>query len=288
MDFQLIWDQLQQVVRDILAVVPDIINGLIVFLVGYALAWLTRLVVRFVLSHVGFDTLMEETGLAHGLRRFGVPTPLSRLVAQTVFLLILLSFAITAARLIRLEAVATLLEQVLAYLPNAVAALIVFLVGSLGATFAGDNIARLGRATRLAFAATLGQLIQVALILFVIVLALGVLGVNTSILVTILTIFAAAFGLTVSLAVGLGGRAIVGDILASYYVRERFPVGQRVALPAVEGEVQSIGGVNTVIAAGDESVVVPNSALLAQLVRTKPSATPPAMPPAEAAPEPPL
>ncbi|MBC8077007.1 MAG: mechanosensitive ion channel [Chloroflexales bacterium] len=276
MDLQVVWDQLQQVVRDILAVVPDVINGLIVFVVGYALAWVTRLIVRFILSRSGFDTLMEDTGLAHGLRRFGVPTPLSRLVSQTVFLLILLSFAITAARLMRLEAVSALLEQVLAYLPNAVAALIVFLVGSLGATFAGDNITRLGRTSRLAFAATLGSIIQLALILFVIVLALGVLGVNTSILVTILTIFAAAFGLTISLAVGLGGRALVGDILASYYVRERFPVGQRIALSNVEGEVQSIGGVNTVITVGEELIVVPNSTLIKRLVRTRPAATSPA------------
>ena len=288
MNVQTIIDQLWQVVRNIIAVVPDIINGVIVFIIGYVLAWAVGLVVRFVLSRFGFDRIMEQTGLVHGLRRIGVPTPLSRVLAQTVFLLILLSFAVTAARLMRLEAVATLLGQILGYLPNAIAALIVFLVGSLAATYAGDAITRLGRASRLAFAATLGQLIQVALILFVIVLALGVLGVDTAILVTVLTIFAAAFGLTVSLAVGLGGREIILDILASYYVRERFPVGQRIALPDVEGEVQSIGGVNTTIAAGDETIVVPNSVLIKQLVRTRPGAPPSTQtPPTPAVPPPP-
>lgn len=268
MDLQVVINELMRVVASILEVIPSIVNGLIVLTVGYLLASGVRLVLRFVLHRLGFDSLMDNLGLADGLRRIGITLPLSRLVAQAVFLLLLLSFAVTAARLMRLEAVAEILNRGLIFLPNIIAATIVFLIGSLAATYAGGVVTKAGSSRRLGFAAAAGSIVQILLLLFAIVLAVGVLGVDTSILVMVLAIAVAAIGLTLSLALGLGARQIVLDILASYYIRERFPVGQRIAVRNIEGVVKGVGGVNTVVAVGDESVVIPNNLLLKQIVRT--------------------
>lgn len=274
MDPQIVTDELGRAISDILAIVPNLINGLIVLVIGYALAWAVRLTLRFVLSRFGFDTLMSELGFADGLRRIGVTIPLSRLLAQAVFLLLLLSFAVTATRLMRLAAVADILERFLGFLPSIIAAAVVFLIGSLAASSIGELVGRAGRASRLGFAALAARAVQLLLLFFAVVLAVGVLGVDTAILVTVITVTVGALGLTLSLALGLGARQLMLDILASYYVRERFPVGRRITLDDVTGEVSGIGSVNTTVAAGSETVVIPNSLLVKQIVRMERRASP--------------
>lgn len=156
MDFQLVADQLLSVVNDILRVIPGIANGTILIVIGYILASVVRIVLTFLLRHLGFDTLMERVGVVDGLRGIGVSAHLSRLVGRIVFLLLFISFAATGARVIGLAPIANLLDQLLTYLPSGIGALIVFLIGSLAARYAGDLIARVGKSNSLSYAATLG------------------------------------------------------------------------------------------------------------------------------------
>jgi hypothetical protein len=270
MDPQVVSRELQAVIADILAVIPNVINGLIVLIIGYLFAFVVRLVLRFVLRRGGFDRLLDELGIADGLRRIGVSIPLSSLVAQAVFLLILLSFAVTATRLMRLDAVSDLLQRFLEFLPSIIAATVVFLIGSLAASYAGEAVGKAGRSNRLGFANLAGRSIQLLLFFFAVILSVGVLGVDTAILVTVITVTVGALGLTLSLALGLGARQLMLEILAGYYVRERFPVGGRVSLPEVEGEVSGIGSVNTTVTSGDETVVVPHSLMVQRIVRIRP------------------
>jgi len=267
MDFQVVLDELREVIVDILNALPDIINGLILLLVGYLFASAVRFVLRFVLPRLGFDALMEQIGIADGLRRIGIRTPLSRLMAQVIFVILLLSFTVTATRLMGLHAIATVLEQILVYLPNAVAALIVFLIGGTGAAYAGELVGNSAAGGGLSYARTLGQIVQILIMLFVIVLALGALGVDTSVLVTVLTIMMAAFGLALSLALGLGAQRLVLNILAGHYVREQLAVGQQIDHDGVRGAVSEIGSVYTVLTTADGRLLIPHRLLVEGPVR---------------------
>src|SRR5579859_349256 len=199
MDFHIVLEALNSTVTDIVRFVPRLINGLIVLIVGYAVAWAVRWVLRALLRRLRFDPLVERTGITGALRDIGIRTPLSELIAQVIFLLLLLSFLITSTRLMGLEAVAVLLERILGFLPNAIAALIVFLLGGVVARFVGDLVTTLATGEALGYAARLGRVVQYVISVFVAVLALGVLGLDTALLVTVLTIMVAAFGLALSL-----------------------------------------------------------------------------------------
>jgi small-conductance mechanosensitive channel len=243
--------------------------------VGYAVALVVRWVVRFALTRLRFDPLVERTGITGSLRGLGVRTPLSQILSQTVFLLLLLSFMITATRLMALDAVAELLQDLLRFLPNMIAALIIFLLGGIVAQFVGDLITTAGLGSGLQYAGRIGNLIRYLISLFVVILALGQLGLDTGILVTALTIVIAAFGLALGLALGLGARSIVLQILAGYYIRQQFPAGRIVTVGDVRGEIRSVSGVHTVIATDDSQVVVPNTLLLETIVQTSQPPSPP-------------
>lgn len=267
MDFQIVIDALTRIFTDIVTFLPNLINGLIIIFVGYTVSRFVRWAVRVVLQRLHTDTLVERSGLTAALRNLGVQVPLSVLVSQVVFVLMLLSFLTTATRLMGLEAVAVVLEQAIALLPKGVAAFVVFLLGGLIAQFLGNLIAASATAAGLSYASRLGRLVQYIIIVFVAVLALGVLGIETALLITTLTILVAAFGLALGLALGLGARPVVLHILAGYYLRQRFPVGRAITVDQVEGEIRGLGGVNALVATQNEDLVVPNGWLLEQIVR---------------------
>lgn len=266
MQFQIVVDALTRIITDIVNFIPNLINGIIIFLVGYLVATLVRWIIRTVLVQIHFDPLVERAGITASLRGVGLRTPLSTIVAQTLFLLLLLSFMITATRLMGLEAVSQLLEGLLRFLPNIIAAIIIFLLGGIVAQFVGNLLTALAVGAGLQYGARLGRLVQYLISVFVIVLALSQLGIDTSILVTALTIVIAAFGLALGLALGLGSREIVRHVLSGYYLRQRLVVGQRVTVNNTSGVVQSVGSVNTVITQDAGAVVVPNTHLLESTV----------------------
>ncbi len=268
MNFHIVVESLQKILLDIIHFIPNLINGLIILFVGYLVAVILRWIVKLVLRYTKFDPLIERTGITGAMRGLGVKMPLSVILAQTVFALLLISFFITATRLMGLLAVSQLLERVLTFLPNLIAALIVFLLGGMVAQFVGNLATSVATAAGLSYAKRLGNILQYMISLFVVILALGVLGIDTALLVTVVTIMIASFGLALGLALGLGARSVVHHILAGYYVRQRFPVGQIIELDQVAGAVSGVGSVNTVVATGEGTVVFPNGILLESLVRS--------------------
>jgi small-conductance mechanosensitive channel len=268
MDTQLVINELIQVVTDIINFIPRLLNGLIVLLIGYLIAALLRAVLRFILRRLRFDAWTDRRGLGDALRGLGINRALSDIVAQIVFILVILSFTITATRLMGLEPVAIVLQQVLAYLPTAIAALIVFLVGSIAARFVGDVVNTIASGSGLGYHGRVGRLVKYLINVFVAVLALGTLGVETAVLITAITICLAAFGLALGLALGLGARHVVYQILAGFYTRQHFVEGQTIVVQEVQGEVRSVGGTNTVMNTPTGVVVVPNSLLFESVVQS--------------------
>lgn len=270
MNFQIVLDALFKIFNDIVNFIPNLVNGLIILLVGYFVARGVSWLVGFVLRQIKFDPLVERTGITGALRGLGVKTPLWQIVAQLVYIFLLLSFLITATRFMGLAAVAKLLEQLLDLMPKAIAATIVFLLGGIISKFMGDLVRATSQGAGLGYANRLGTVIQYMTSVFVAVLALGVLGIDTALLVTTITIIIAAFGLAVGLALGLGARGIIQHVLAGYYLRQRLPVGQPIVFNQLRGEVSGIGGVNTVVSTTEGTTIIPNQALLESIVHVSP------------------
>jgi small-conductance mechanosensitive channel len=266
-NFQLVIDSLTKILTDIVTFIPNLINGVIILLVGVTVARLVRFSLRFVLDRLRFDALVERTGIAGTLRSVGVKMPMSQILAQIIFALLLISFLISSTRLMGLEAVARLLEQLIVFLPHFIAAGIIFVLGNMAAQFAGSLISSTLAASGIANGERVGRLVQYLVSLFVLILALSQLGVDTALLVTALTITIAAFGLALGLALGLGARGVVGHILAGFYLRQRFLVGERISLGEVQGAVRQVGPVNTELGDAQRRVVIPNSTLLESIVR---------------------
>jgi small-conductance mechanosensitive channel len=267
MNLQPLIQSLTAVGTDIVLFLPRLVNGLILIIAGWLVSWLVRRVLRFLFRQIRLERLFERAGLHRVLRSLGIRLTLSEIIVQAVFLFILLSFLIQGASLVGLTPVALLLQEVLLFVPRAISAALLLLVGALVARVLGETTATVARNVQITYGRVLGKLIEYVLIAFVVVLALATLGVETTILTTSLTIIVASAGLALALSFAFGARDVARNVLAGYYVRQQFRPGQIIRLGEYRGLIRSTSGTYTTLEFnGDQGqqqvVVLPNTLLL--------------------------
>ena len=197
---------------------------------------------------------------------------LPEILVQIVFFFLLLSFAIEAVRLMGLAAVATLLENVLVFIPKAISAALLLIFGSMLGRFLGNTIATVAANVNVTYSRALGKIIEYAILAFVVVLSISTLGVDTTILTSAFIIIIAATGLAIALTFAFGSRESALNVIAGYYVRQNFHSGQRLSFGEYTGVIRSTSGAYTVLEVpgeGEEAstLSIPNTLLLLHPVR---------------------
>lgn len=272
MSFQPVINALVNILTEILNFIPHLVNGLIILIVGYLISALARWIIRTVLHRLRFDELADRVGITNALSSLGVRLPLSNVIAQLVFFFLLLSFATSAVMLMGLPAIASLLQNVLAFVPRAISAAIIIIFGSMLARFLGETITNVAGNVNITYNKALGKVIEYTLVAFVVVLAISTMGVDTTILTTAMTILIAAGGLAIALTFAFGAREAARNVIAGHYIRQSFSPGQQIEMGDYRGRLRSTSGTYTVLETSGESgetgtVSLPNTFLLQNAVR---------------------
>ncbi|MBX9755473.1 MAG: mechanosensitive ion channel family protein, partial [Pseudomonadaceae bacterium] len=122
----------------------------------------------------------------------------------------------------------------------------------------------------LEYANGLARIAQWLIIVISLSVAIGQLEVKTELLNNVIAIVLISVGSAVALALGLGSRQIAGQILAGIYVRELYEVGQQIQVGEVEGQIEEIGTVKTIVLTdAGELVSLANRVLLEQRVSSR-------------------
>ena len=252
------------------AFIPRLFGALIVVLLGFVVAKLLDTLLSKVLAKLGLDRLMAGTGLTKLLGRAGIRIPVSALIGKVVYWFVLLIFLVSAAESLGLERVSATLDMLALYVPKVFGAALILLVGVLLAQVLSGLVRGAAESVGLDYANGLARIAQGLVIIISISVAIGQLEVKTELLNYVIAIVLITFGLAVALAFGLGSRELVGQILAGIYVRELYEVGQRVRLADIEGQIEEIGTVKTLLLTDDgELASVANKVLLEQRVGSR-------------------
>jgi len=130
----------QNLVEQILAILPNILAALLIAAAGWLIAQVVRRIVTNLLASAGFDSL----GTRFGLRRGTGAQSLSGIVGTIVYVLILIPVAIAALNALRIEAISvpaiSMLEQILSALPAIFTAALVLIVSYFLARFVADLV----------------------------------------------------------------------------------------------------------------------------------------------------
>ena len=202
-------NSIQRGLNEVFAFIPEFLMALVILVVGYFVAKAIGKLVSRLLHRGGLDRTLHG-GQAGGFIRKVTSSP-SRLVGRIAFWAVFLGALSLAVSVLGINALTNLLGEVYAYLPNVIAAVLIFLVA--GAVAAG--VATL--ATRFMGDTPLGKIVATAAPILVMAIATFMILDQLKIAETIVTItYAALLGaiaLGSALAFGLGGRDAAAQLL---------------------------------------------------------------------------
>lgn len=250
--------------------IPRFFGALVVVLVGFVVAKLLDTLLSKLLAKLGLDRLMAGTGLTKMLGRVGIQVPVSSLIGKIVYWFVLLIFLVSAAESLGLDRVSATLDMLALYLPKVLGAALVLLAGVLLAQLLSGIVRGAAEGVGLDYAHGLGRIAQGLVILISISVAIGQLEVKTDLLNNVIAIALISIGLAAALALGLGSRDVAAQIIAGIYVRELYQVGQEVKVGDIEGQIEEIGTVKTILLTDEGDLVsVANRTLLDQRVTSR-------------------
>lgn len=262
-------DVFSGMVTSVIEATPRVLSAIVLLLVMLIAAKIVERVLRFLLARLKIDTLVAHAGIDQVLKRMGIRQSLERFVPRLAYFLLLLLFAQVAAQTFGLNAISNAIEAAFSYLPNLIAALLLLIIGIAVAQFVGNTITQAAEESGLEMGTTLGRVAS-ALILFVVgVMAASQLRIDTEIIRIVAVCLLAALGLAFGLAFGLGSRQATRNVIAGFYVRKLFRVGDTVEVRGLQGTIQAITPAQTVLSDGESTLAVANATLVEGIVRRR-------------------
>ena len=210
-------DPLREVVQKLVAFLPGLLTGIVVFLIGLGLAWLVKLLVVRVASLLKLDAALTRSGVTDALQKMAVKDSPAKLVGRMFFWLVTFIFFILALKVMKVPVIDQLLEKFLLFLPNIFIALIILTIGWLLSNFVGRAVLIASVNSGVRLSSQLSRGVKAILVLFALVMAFEQLGIGRS---TMIAAFAIAFGgavLAMALSFGFGGKD-----LARTFLEKRF------------------------------------------------------------------
>ena len=193
--------------------IPSLVGAVILLIIGWLVGMLLEQVVDRVLRAISAQKLFERARIESLVQKTGSSRDTTGLLAGLIKWITYIVFFMAAAQVLQLEAISDFLSQILAYMPNVIAAVGIILIGGVLAQFLAEVVRGAVSAASLGYAGFLASMTRWALWVFAVLAGLAQLGVATGIINTVITGLVAALAIAVGLAFGLGGQKNAAEFL---------------------------------------------------------------------------
>ncbi len=205
----------EQGLNSLFEFLPNLIGFLLILIIGYIVARVLKAIVAKLLEKAGLDRRLHESDAKRYVDRVSPNASPSNGIARVVFLLVFAFFVFSAIGQLGIPALTDFMNQVLAYLPNVIAAILIFVVAAIVAGAAGGGAAKLlGDTPTGKVVATAVPALVMTIAVFMI---LSQLGIAEEIVQIAFAATMAALALGLALAFGLGGRPVAERMLEDAY-----------------------------------------------------------------------
>ncbi len=251
-------------VKSVIQMLPQLLGVLAILLTGWVLAWFGKIIVIRLVR--GVNRVHERIQIA------GMPVlpklnePFALVISRIVFWIIILLFLAFSSDVLGLGMFADWLSQLVNHLPNIVSGALIIWAGVVfsGLIAQTINTAAINLPDSQRF--VLSKIAQFLVLIMLVLIGVDQIGVDISIVVTMVsvTIGAALGGLAI--AFSLGARPLVSNLIGVRYLNPEYRLGQRLQIGAYEGIVVEITSVSVILDTEKGRVTIP-----AQMFSEQPS-----------------
>ncbi len=242
---------------EITKVFPNIIGALVVLLIGWLV---TKLVVKLIKKVLKLakanklDDKLNEIEIVEGKQlNFDTIKIVSKFVKWIMYIVLL----ITASDIMGLEIISNQVSNLLGYLPQLFAALVIFILGLLFANFVKNGLKSLFESMDLSGGKMISQVVFFLLLTFISITALNQAGIDTDIITSNITMILAAFLLAFAIAFGFGAREVVSKLLKTFYARKTYEVGQKIMFNNENYTIDEVKSISVILKNTKGKLIVP-------------------------------
>ena len=217
-------DSLQQAFNSFFGFLPNLLGFLIILLIGYIVARVVKGILTKVLEKVGLDRALHSGQTGQYVERVSPDASPSRLVGSIAFWFLFLGAISLAVSALKIPALTTFVATIYGYLPNVIAAVIIFvLAGAIAAAVAALVTRVMGDTPTGKLVASVAPILIMGIAVFMI---LNQLGIAPAIVTITYAALLGSLGLGMALAFGLGGRETAGQLVSGAYTKAQGPTDQ--------------------------------------------------------------
>lgn len=211
----------QPLLQQLIAFIANLVIAIVVFVIGYLISVGIGKLIAEILKSIKFNKLFEKEGWRKALQRANVEVNPSEFIGAIFKWFFVIVTLLLAVDVLKLTSFADFLNQVLAYLPRVIVAVLVFVV----AIVISDIVEKVVRATverlKVGYGYLAASIVKWAIWIFTFFLILDQLLPNNALIVTlyngIIYGIVGALALGVGLAIGLGGKDTAAKIISDMH-----------------------------------------------------------------------
>lgn len=206
---------LQNSVDKLIGYIPELLGVLLLLLVGWILARVAKRLVISLLRRVRFERSITLSPAGNYVTRI-IEHPTS-FVGNVVYWIVLLAFISFAISALGVPALTEIIQGIYSYIPNIIAAIIIFLVASaitVGAEAFVVQVLSPGALSKMLAAVVPAVIMPIAIFMI-----LNQLQIAEDIVNITYTALVGSVALGLALAFGLGGRDVAAQILGNAYTK---------------------------------------------------------------------
>ena len=192
---------LVEALNTIISFLPNLLGGLLILFVGWVVASLLRTATRRGLDAINAEQWLNEAGIRSPQGR----TSWINIIGQLVFWTVMFVFLVPTLEAWNLAEVTPILNQLFAYLPRVIAAIVVgfigYIVSNLVSQVVGNATEGYGNLSNV-----LTSVARYSILIFTTLVVLTQLGIASALIQIFFSALMFAFALATGLAFGLGGR----------------------------------------------------------------------------------
>lgn len=206
---KLVYAQIAQFLITLLVVI-------LILIIGWIVSKLIKSVVTKVLRLIKIDELSDRIELDSLLAKGGIKYSLSELLGIVCYWLVLLITLVVAVNALGLTVAADLLNRIILYVPNIIAAIFILILGMFVAKLLSNLVQTAANNAGLSQANILSKAVEVVTTVFAMAMALEQLSIGAKIIEMTVSIVLASIGLGLALAFGLGCRDIAAKSVSEF------------------------------------------------------------------------
>lgn len=244
-----------------LKIVPSLLTALIVFLLGLILAKILRRIIGELLIKSGVDKLADRLNEIDLIANTELDIKPSSLISGIVYYLVLFVFIIAAVDVLGMEVISDLMTDIINYIPKAISAFFVFLIGILFCDLIKKMVQTTLESLGIGSAKLLANVVFYFLFLNVALITLKQAELQTSFMENNISIILGGVIFAFSIGYGLASRPLMSNMLAAFYNKGRFMLGDELTVDGQRGEVINMDTTTLTLRMKEGELIVPLSKL---------------------------